>query len=132
MGASQPYIAYISGKITEIRVGMVEDAKTRLYPSSQKVLERIIEGADILNAREIMPFALEIFGRYISAQKHAPLMRNTNAWAAAILYICLPRLSAGGEWTMERVAEAMEAKPESVKRCVALLRKVFPAKDEEK
>lgn len=69
MGASQPYIAYISGKITEIRVGMVEDAKTRLYPSSQKVLERIIEGADILNAREIMPFALEIFGRYISAQK---------------------------------------------------------------
>lgn len=132
MGALQPYIAYISGKITEIRVGMVEDAKTRLYPSSQKVLERIIEGADILNAREIMPFALEIFGRYISAQKQAPLMRNTNAWAAAILYICLPRLSAGGEWTIERAAEAMEAKPESVKRCVALLRKVFPAKDEEK
>ena len=57
---------------------------------------------------------------------------STNAWAAAILYICRPRLSAGGEWTMERVAEAMEAKPESVKRCVALLRKVFPAKDEEK
>ena len=87
MQAPQPYIAYLSGKIAEVRVGVVEEMSTDFAGSHQRVLEEIVALASDYGWKRYMPSAIELMGKYLGAFRKAPAMRSIRAWAGA--FLCL-------------------------------------------
>jgi len=125
MKVKQPYVAYISGKIAEVRIGIFDERAGSLNPGNQRVVERIIEGVDLLGIKECMPQAVELLSRYIGRHEKVPVMRNVNAWAAGILYLSAKALP-NKRRELDEIAGKMGASPDAVKRCVSLIRKVLP------
>lgn len=87
MQAEQPYIAYLSGKIAEVRVGVVEEMSSDFTGSHQRVLEEIIALASDYGWKQYMPGAIELMGKYLGAFRKASAMRSIRAWAGA--FLCL-------------------------------------------
>ncbi len=91
MDVPQPYIAYLSGKIAEVRVGVVEEMGHSFTDSHNKVLGEIVSLASDYGWKQYMPLAIELLGRYIGAFRRAPVMRSVKAWAMAFLCLAAAR-----------------------------------------
>ncbi len=124
LNVKQPYMAYIAGKIAEVRIGIYDDKGMQPTGGNQKVMERIITGIDLLGIKECMPFAIELLGKYLATHEKKPVMRNVNAWAAAVLVLSAQELHKRGRGVNE-VSEQLDAKPDAVKRCIRLIREAL-------
>lgn len=125
MNVPQPYIAYLSGKIAEVRVGVVEEIGENFTASHNKVLEEIISLATDYGWKPHMPGAIELMGKYLGSFKKAPTMRNVKAWAGA--FLCLAAQRAQKDLCSEmQICAGIECA--SLLRCMRAVKKKLEGK----
>lgn len=119
MGVKQPYVAYMSGKISEVRIGAMQPEQSKIAPSNDRVIEKIISCALECGVKAYIPAAVELFAQYVEAHKKAPIMRNTDAWALAFIYIVMQPEKAEDAEVLFVKTDILKA---SVMRCVRLIK----------
>lgn len=126
MGISPPYYAYLAGKYIEVRVGEFGAGRT-VTENNMRVFERVIEGASILELdSDRIPSAVKVLEKYIELHEKPPVMRNTNAWAAAILV--LATRGDENELQTDEIAEKLGAAEKAVLRCLGMILELFQKK----
>ncbi|MBQ9941665.1 MAG: hypothetical protein IJP03_01520, partial [Christensenellaceae bacterium] len=117
----QPYVAYISGKVVEVRVGTLDRPGFKLRPGNEKVVELVLVSIGNTVGKQYLPGIVEVIGRYFASQPAMPIMRNVAAWAAAFIYV--------GTYLQDKqaadlgdIAEQLQAGRNSVRRCVGIIR----------
>lgn len=129
MEVPQPYIAYLSGKIAEVRVGVMNEVGEGFTKSHQKVLEKLVSLAAEHGWKPYTPRAIELLGKYVSSFSKAPAMRNVKAWAAA--FLCLSALrddQAARDLSMEMQSGAGVEKS-SLLRCMRAIERKLEETD---
>lgn len=125
MQAEQPYIAYLSGKIAEVRVGVVEELGADFKGSHNRVLEEIIALASDYGWKRYMPSAIELMGKYLGAFRKAPAMRSIRAWAGA--FLCLAAMQEQQDLEADMQSQAGIEK-EALRRCMRAIGKKLEEK----
>lgn len=125
MQAEQPYIAYLSGKIAEVRVGVVEELGADFKGSHNRVLEEIIALASDYGWKRYMPSAIELMGKYLGAFRKAPAMRSIRAWAGA--FLCLAAMQEQQDLEADMQSQAGIEK-EALHRCMRAIGKKLEEK----
>lgn len=121
IGAKQPYIAYISGKMTEVRLGAVEPSQEKVPDSYDEILRQLLEVLTALQQKKMLPQAVGLFSEYLKAHSKPPALRNCKAWAGALAVLTLRE--AGVPVQPEQVAELLGIQVRSINRCMGLIRK---------
>ena len=124
LSVKQPFVAYVGGKIAEVRVGSL-DGKKGLSKGHQAVLEVLINSSFVQSNRELLTSCVEIFNRYLSAFDKAPAIRNKNAWAAALLYVGMLRKQPDLSFSLKHICDELNASINSVRRCIKLINKTI-------
>ncbi len=124
MGVPQPYVAYMSGKISEVRIGLVDLDEQKVFPSHEKVVDAIIKSAEAVDRKLFVTHALELLGKYMRSFANAPVMRNVNAWAAAFLYAALLE-NEKQPYPLQSFLETLHVKATSFKRCLHVVQKTL-------
>ncbi|MGI6664714.1 MAG: tetratricopeptide repeat protein [Christensenellaceae bacterium] len=122
MDVPPPYVAYLSGKITKVHMGVVEEHENRLKPSNEKAVSLLIRAAIESEQKELIPAAMECFSKYIYAFPEIPVMRNAAAWAAAFLYIAAEKLEMEKK---EMLFDVLEVEELACKRCMKKIKEVL-------
>ena len=123
MGAPQPYVAYVAGKISEVRIGMVDLNKQKFAPSNDKVVDEVIRDAEIIGQKLYITQAIELLGKYVHAFNKPPIMRNVEAWAAAFLFAALE--NENEPFTGEELIRRLGLRTASFVRCLRAIRSVL-------
>lgn len=124
-GEPQPYMAYIQGKIAEVRVGMYGSGQAELTPSNHAVMRQIIEFARVLEDKRFLPQAIEVLERYIKSFKKPPIMRAHKAWACAVIYLTLLGDEEEEVPDLSDICKELDVAESSVQRCLKLLFEAF-------
>lgn len=122
----QPYIAYIGGKIAEVRVGTLSKNDHVLGRSHQAVIERVMSVPLVVEHRALLTASIELLGKYIDAQPRPPVMRSTNAWAAALIYLAMMMQRMDLPTSLETLCAELGVKRASALRCIHLILKSVP------
>ncbi len=120
-GYKQPYLAYIGGKLAEVRVGSF-DTTLDMTKGNSELLKLIAEADICKNDADFLREIIDIVGQYYYAQERRPKFVNKNAWAAAFVFYTM-QLHGMGACTLGYVCDIFSAADTSVKRCLRLIEK---------
>ena len=120
LGIPQPYLAYISGKIAEVRVGAIEN-KNGLNKSHEKLVSIILSSPYAESNRNIITDSIRSLTDYFSTYNKAPIVRNYNAWATALIYYSILKSNPELAPSLDTMCRDMDTKKQSVKRCLKLI-----------
>lgn len=89
MGAKEPYIAYLDGRLVQSRVSVRSVVHGSLPKSYQRALEICTRNMQDLRANNTLIEAVDIFQQYINTASHIPQLKGlqVHAFAAALDYI---------------------------------------------
>ena len=121
-GYKQPYLAYICGKLAEVRVGSI-DAPQGLNKSSTEVLTMLAENEPCSNNAVLLQQVVETVDKYYAAQMSVPRLVNKKAWAAAFLYYTIKDADIPLDITLGDICNIFEASQTSTIRCLKLIHK---------
>jgi len=117
IGAEQPYMVYLDGEI--VRATLSRD-RSRYNNGNMAVLNAIGILAEKLGSPMIRSSAESLLDNYIELFHQPPIMRNVNAWAAAIVFI-----AARGTVEQQVIAEIAEVPWSAVERCIRKIVEVY-------
>jgi len=112
-GAQQPYVAYWSGKMTEVHLG---DVAAEVPDTYDKILELLIRLLGQLGQKSYLPNTIGLFSEFLKCFVRPPKLRHCGAWAAALAAITL--LYYELPVTAEEVAEQLDVSIQSVTRAM--------------
>ncbi len=121
-GAKQPYIAYVGGKMTEVRLGETNALQGSIPNSYDEILNLLIDLLKRLNCKNILPNAVSIFSRYLKTCKKPPVLRNTKAWAGALAAMVMQEQKQEIQ-SIQQIAEILDIDRQSICRCMRLMKK---------
>lgn len=128
---AQPYVAYISGKIVEVRVGAIGAMEQgKMHPTHQSVLERMMRLGAEGQRKDVLLQAVVLFERYLKCFSKPPAMRNTEAWAGAFLVMAQKKLGIVMDSPSDMAKKAGAAEG-SLRRCLRILEQVLMEDDDE-
>ena len=120
IGVKQPYIAYISGKIAEVRVGSIEN-RVGLSKCHEELVSVILSSPYTESNKNIISDSIKTLNRYYSKFTKAPSVRNLNAWATAIIYYSMLESDPELIPSLGTMCKDMNADIKAVKRCYKLI-----------
>jgi len=82
LGAAEPYVAYLDGKISEVRVGML-NVSFNMKESHKRVIEILVDKAQLKDNDKTLVMGLEIWEQYLEKVHPGPL-KKPQCWAAAL------------------------------------------------
>ena len=127
MGVRQPFLAYVDGAYSDVRIGGVDDYNMPLSISNKRVIERIgalCEEIGLLNMEEQ---ARAVLITYVFSCEKPPIMRNIDGWAAAAI-VCGAIFAGDSAYEiLQSVLKAADAGERSVNR---FIRQIIVALDE--
>lgn len=126
IGAKQPYIAYVSGKMTEVRLGATEPSLGKVPDSYDEILRQLLELLTRLQQKKMLPQAVGLFSEYLSTYTKPPALRNCKAWAGALAVLALQE--EGVQVRPEQAAELLDIQVRSINRCMGLIRRKIAEK----
>ena len=129
LGYKQPYLAYISGKLAEVRVGEM-DAPSGISRSSAEMLQMIASSELCSDDPELLRGVAQTVNRYLSALDKPARMVNKKAWAAAFIYYTLLEGGYPGDITLGIICRQLGAQEISVVRCLKLISACLGEEDE--
>lgn len=117
IGAEQPYMVYLNGDI--VRATLKRD-RSRYNKGNLAVVDAISCITSSLGMPALRLAAEALLDNYIELFEKPPVMRNINAWAAAIVYI-----AARGAVEQNILEEAADVQWKTVERCLRKLVEVY-------
>lgn len=121
MGAEQPYLAYLSGKVTEVRMGRSTVAPDKVPDAYDQILRELLDLLEKWEKKTLLPRAVELFAAYLQTHTRPPMLRNTGAWAGALAAIAMQEQT--GSDAVAEAADRLQVAPGAIRRRVALIHK---------
>ncbi len=117
---NQPFLAYIGGKLAEVRVGEMESLSD-ISKSSQAVISLIASSEFCADDPDMMRAVAMIIDRYLAALGKPAKMVNKKAWAAAFIYYTLLEGGYRADITLGMICRSFGVAEMSVIRCLKLV-----------
>ena len=76
MGAEQPYLAYLSGKVTEVRMGRSTVAPDKVPDAYDQILRELLDLLEKWEKKMLLPRAVELFAAYLQTHTRPPMLRE--------------------------------------------------------
>ncbi|MDP2891959.1 MAG: tetratricopeptide repeat protein [Bacillota bacterium] len=94
MGAREPYIAYINGKVVEVRVSVFNQSGRPMPAEYSAVIRLAMRNMEKRRDETFSAKAMEIWEKFIAAQgEKLPKLFDHGAWAAALEYYTCTQLN---------------------------------------
>ncbi len=121
LGAKQPFVAYISGKIAEVRVGSIRNKKG-LSKGHEMVIELLAGTSYAHENKLLITECVSLLDSYFDSLGKAPSIRSYGAWAAALLFISMNKLHPDFMPPLSEVCAELKVTEKSVLRCIKLIK----------
>lgn len=118
-----PYIAYINGRIAEVNLHPVGDPELpKILECHKEVMQRIASSSFSDKQSDLPAKSADILRRYCMKLGKAPVFRNYNTWAAALLYTALQFYNEDDLPSLDDLCAEFSAEHLGVSRCIKKIR----------
>ncbi len=119
MSAKEPYIAYISGEVVEVKVGAYDLDAEGMGKEYSELFHRLYDAINMYYSEDVLRCTLEVIAAYLEKQTGEPGDVKINETAAALLYLALR--DCGQEEDLAAVCGRLEADAEGAMDVVRMM-----------